>query len=341
MRGVRRARRVLDGRIEAAFGMVGPMSRRELGTGDIPAPVTAALNDRIGDLDLSRLAAALAEPDRAYWDQLQPGSAEHRRATIHFALHYGLDGSPSRTKLSSVAPPDEVHSMSRGSRAAGGSIYHADLVFGALERACAAIGDGGRILDFGCSSGRVIRVVKAYRPDLASYGCDPNKDAIAWATANLPDIKFSVSPLRPPLAFGESFFDCVFAISIWSHFGSAPATEWLEEMRRVIKPGGLLVVTAHSFASVTYYAKNRLRAPEDLRSVLASMLISGVGFLPVFARRGDWGIVDADWGESYISPEWLLNVATPNWDVLLYRSGANEGNQDVAVLRRRGDGKSL
>ena len=187
--------------------------------------------------------------------------------------------------------------MGRGSLAAGGSIYHADLIFATLELAGVEIPIGGRVLDFGCSSGRVIRVVKAYRRDLECHGCDPNEGAIRWANENLPDISFMVSPQRPPLASDGSSFECVFAISIWSHFGPEAATAWLAEMHRLLTPGGLLMLTTHSFGSVAYYASKRLRPVVDMRAVLTSMLGTGFGFLPMFGTKGDWGIIDPDWGE--------------------------------------------
>ena len=336
MRGaMRRARRIVASGVESTFGMVLPMSRSPLHREGLPAPVTNALFSRIEVDDFEALSPRLSDEDRAYWTQLEPGSVNWKRTALHYSVRYGLDGSWARAGLTAAEPPSDVHAMGRGSLAAGGSIYHSDLVFGALELAGVEIPARGRVLDFGCSSGRVIRVVKAYRPDLECHGCDPNEGAIRWANENLPDISFMVSPQRPPLASGESSFDCVFAISIWSHFGPEAATAWLAEMHRLLTPGGLLMLTTHSFGSVAYYASKRLRSVVDMRAVLTSMLGTGFGFLQMFGTKGDWGVIDPDWGEAYISPEWLLNRATPQWDVLLYRTRANEDNQDVVILRRR------
>ncbi|TMC54716.1 MAG: class I SAM-dependent methyltransferase [Chloroflexi bacterium] len=332
---IRRARRVVVKGIENAFGMVRPMSRRALVREDLPAPVTDVLFSRLGNDDFEALSAKLSAEDRAYWMQQERGSVAWKRAAVHYSVHYGSNGSAGPANLVRAAPPAGVHAMSRGSRAAGGSIYHADLIFGALKLARADLPPGGRILDFGCSSGRVIRVVKAYRPDLDCHGCDPNEAAIRWATDNLPDISFAVSPLHPPLSHASSSFDCVFGISVWSHFGHAAASSWLIEINRLLKPGGVLILTTHSFGSVAYFTSKGLRAIEDMRTVLSSMLVSGFGFLGVFGKSGDWGIVDPDWGEAYISPEWLLNSVTPQWEVLLYRTSANEDNQDLAILRKR------
>jgi len=98
------------------------------------------------------------------------------------------------------------------------------------------------------------------------------------------------------------------------------------------------MLTTQSFGSVAYYASKRLRSVVDMRAVLTSMLGTGFGFLQMFGTKGDWSVIDPDWGEAYISPEWLLNRATPQWEVLLYRTRANEDNQDVVILRRRDAG---
>ena len=58
-------------------------------------------------------------------------------------------------------PPEDVHSMARGPLATGGSAYYADLVADGFESAGAPIEPGMARLDFGCSSGRAVRVLSA------------------------------------------------------------------------------------------------------------------------------------------------------------------------------------
>jgi hypothetical protein len=54
----------------------------------------------------------------------------------------------------------------------------------------------------------------------------------------------------------------------------------------------------------------------------------------VFGEKGDWGVVDRDWGLAFFTPEWLLGQVTPEWALRVYRVGAAYGNQDVYVLER-------
>ena len=66
-----------------------------------------------------------------------------------------------KTGLRPDMPPDHVHAMARGPLAAGGSIYYADMLAEALRRVGSSMDDVRRGLDFGCSSGRVVRVLAA------------------------------------------------------------------------------------------------------------------------------------------------------------------------------------
>ena len=69
---------------------------------------------------------------------------------------------------------------------AAGGIYEADMVIDALLSGGGSIGAVHAALDFGCSSGRVLRSLTAAYPAIEWHGCDPNGPAIEWATANLP-----------------------------------------------------------------------------------------------------------------------------------------------------------
>ena len=86
-----------------------------------------------------------------------------------------------KSGLANDQPPEEIHVMARGPIAAAGGLYEADLVFDALASVGVDIAEIGAALDFGCSSGRVVRVLHAAYPETRWHGCDPNGPAIAWA----------------------------------------------------------------------------------------------------------------------------------------------------------------
>ncbi len=97
-------------------------------------------------------------------------------------------------------------------------------------------------LDFGCGCGRIARYVHE-GPEIGSYaGVDVDAAQIAWAARHLPG-RFEVMRPDPPLRFEASSFDVVLAVSIFTHFSQAEQFAWLAEIRRILKPGGLLVAT--------------------------------------------------------------------------------------------------
>ena len=183
------------------------------------------------------------------------------------AAHHRVEGALEHTGLSADMPGPEVATMARGALAAGGSYYYADLVADALGATGFELERGQVGLDFGCSSGRIVRVLAAAHPELEWHGCDPNPGAVGWARAHLPGIRFEHSPEAPRLPYGDETFDFVYAISIWSHFAEAAALDWLDEMRRVLRPRGRLLLTTHGEHSLAHTHRVGQRSPEQLAAI--------------------------------------------------------------------------
>ena len=239
-----------------------------------------------------------------------------------------------QTGLPPDQPPEDVHSMSRGPLAAAGGLGEADMIAEAITRAGVDLASSTAVLDFGCSSGRVVRAFAAAFPDIRWLGCDPNGAAIAWAGRHLNQIEFFVSPQSPPLPIAQSELGLVYAISVWSHFAPDLGLEWFDEMHRVLRPGGLLAITTHGLQSVSYCAETGLRPSAQLSDILKSLYRSGFWYAAEFGRAGDFGIVNQDWGTAFLSPEWLLTKLCPRWRILEFAPGLNQRNQDVYVLQR-------
>ena len=104
---------------------------------------------------------------------------------------------------------------------------------------------GGDWLDFGCGCGRLARYLLESGVPRSYSGVDVDARQIAWAARNLAG-GFTVMRPEPPLAFPDSSFDVVLAISIFTHFHEEEQFAWLAEVRRLLRPGGLLVATTLS-----------------------------------------------------------------------------------------------
>lgn len=297
-------------------------------------PVTDALFERLTDEDIEQLEGVLEGSAKDLWEMTD--AYGRRRLAVSLTAFYGVEPALGRLGLTTATPPEDVHAMARGPLAAGGDPGVADLVVSMLTDAGFALPDGGTVLDFGCSSGRVLRAIAAYRQDLDCVGCDPNTAAITWAQEHLPMARFFVSGGAPPLPELEpASVDVAYAISIWSHFAEPQALAWLEEMHRIVRPGGALLITTHGLDTLATLLRRDHMTRDSAAEVAMRFLSSGHHWYDVFGDEGDWGVKDTGWGNSYLSMDWLLQHATPAWSVRLFEPGAVDHNQDVVVLERR------
>jgi SAM-dependent methyltransferase len=107
----------------------------------------------------------------------------------------------------------------------------------------------GDLLDFGCGCGRVARHWRRL-PRTAVHGTDVNGKLVSWCAQNLTFATFSRNDLAPPLAFPDRRFDAAYAFSVLTHLPEELTFAWLDELARVLRPGGLLVVSTHGEAYV-------------------------------------------------------------------------------------------
>ncbi len=103
---------------------------------------------------------------------------------------------------------------------------------------------GKRMLDFGCGAGRFLRNTLDWAEIAEIHGSDLDRPMVEWAAENLcpPIAGIELNGFDPPLAYPDDHFDLVTAFSVFTHLGLNWA-EWLLEVRRVLKPGGLLIAS--------------------------------------------------------------------------------------------------
>jgi SAM-dependent methyltransferase len=306
--------------------------RRPVAYEDVLEAPSRDLRGRLDAADIAEVVRRLDPEERAVWDG--DGEAGRARLELTYGTHHRVPAVLAKTGLLPAVPPPRVHAMTRGPMTAGGDPWLADFVAGAVRRAGREIPARGAVLDFGCSSARVLRVLAAWRPDVRWLGCDPNDGAIEWARANLPGPELFTSPQRPPLPLDDGELDLVYAISIWSHFAAEPGLRWIEEMRRVLRPGGLLLLTTHGLSSVGDFARRNMLRRRDAAWIAHALLRGEHAFRRRFGPGGDWGVVDLEWGMGYMTPEWLLPRTGEHWTPLLFEPGRLQTNQDLYVLER-------
>jgi len=104
--------------------------------------------------------------------------------------------------------------------------------------------EGKNVLDWGCGPGRIIR----HLPDVTNrqclcFGTDYNPDAVAWCVDNLPGIRFTLNSLEARLPYPDDAMDVIYGISIFTHLSELSHTSWIAELRRVLRPDGVLLLT--------------------------------------------------------------------------------------------------
>jgi SAM-dependent methyltransferase len=165
--------------------------------------------------------------------------ASFRRRNARFRHGIAPDGAPIppvRLILLVTGTPD-VEWFLTGGRLAADSIRSISSRNGVdIDRARA-------ILDFGCGSGRVARCWAGVGREV--HGCDYNRRLVDWCQRHLRFGRFEVNDLRPPLPYPDGRFDLVYALSVFTHLPEELQRPWIEELQRILEPGGHLILSVH------------------------------------------------------------------------------------------------
>lgn len=100
-----------------------------------------------------------------------------------------------------------------------------------------------KILDFGGGCARIARNFLPFSGTAQLSLCDIDADAIQWIKQTMPWIRPQVSQPAPPLPYPDDAFDLVYSFSVFSHMPAPTAVSWLKELKRVVRPGGGIVLT--------------------------------------------------------------------------------------------------
>jgi ubiquinone/menaquinone biosynthesis C-methylase UbiE len=107
-----------------------------------------------------------------------------------------------------------------------------------------SIKNQARVLDFGCGCGRLTTWLRSRYVRWDLHGTDTHAESVAWAQSNLKDIaNFTCNVAVPPLAYWDGYFDLVIALFVFTQPDNDVQSEWFEELVRVTRPGGHMIVS--------------------------------------------------------------------------------------------------
>ncbi len=139
--------------------------------------------------------------------------------------------------------------------------------------------DNLKVLDVGCGEGKIDRLLFPVFKNL--YGIDISKSMLEKSQKNNPSVNYQLYDGNK-LPFSDCFFDVVFTICVMHHI---PPLEWnnfIGEIYRITKKGGLVVIFEHNpFNPLTRLAVNRCEFDAGtvlLRKKLVKSIIQTSGF---------------------------------------------------------------
>ena len=104
---------------------------------------------------------------------------------------------------------------------------------------------GEKILDLGCGNGRYFECLKEKKTEY--FGVDNSEGLIKIAKSRYPQADFQTSDALN-LPFPADFFDKLVGIAVFHHIPSEEfRIRFLKEAKRVLKPGGILILTVWNF----------------------------------------------------------------------------------------------
>ena len=155
-----------------------------------------------------------------------------------------------------LTPPQRLQNVGEGDFGAVGEIFVHYL------QALAGLTSTDRVLDMGCGIGRVARVLARELAAPGSYdGFDIVSESIEWCqrhyTATKAPFRFqhadvhnsaynpggSLAAQDYEFPFADASFDLIIAVSLFTHLVPASAEHYISEARRVLAPGGRMLLT--------------------------------------------------------------------------------------------------
>jgi len=181
------------------------------------------------------------------------------------------------------------------------------------------------ILDWGCGAGRLLSYFQPVAgPQI--WGSDIDSDNLAFCQKRLPFARCVVFPLVPPTTLDANMFDLVIGISVCTHLSEQHQEQWLAELRRLCRPGGLVLLSVQGKSQSALYREDAgiVRQLDQFGFVIKGVnpsindrIGSSSYYLDVVQTRDH---IRERWGRHFEVLEFVDSLAA-NQDLVVMRAG--------------------
>jgi SAM-dependent methyltransferase len=181
----------------------------------------------------------------------------------------------------------------------------------------------GCVLEWGCGVSRITRHIHKFIDAGSSiYACDINPLMIEWNSKYITQISFTTINHEPPTHYEGEKFDLVFAVSVLTHIDTNNQENWLKEINRILKPGGIFLFTTHG---KNYFSQLLLKEAKELEK-------SGA-YTRNYFTRGHRMVT------TYNKPEPFNILLGKYFEVMEFHDGSIDksrtGGQDLWIVRKK------
>ena len=198
----------------------------------------------------------------------------------------------------------------------------------AMQAICArymteiALPAGARVLEVGCGNGAATRLIMHHLGPAQLVGIDPSPvfvDMAAATFAGEPRVSFAVGDAAAT-GQADAFFDLVIAHTVYSHLLNPKGA--LTEAKRVLRPGGLLVIFDGDFATLTVAL-----VEGDPLQTAAEAVLRNLVHAPYIMRRLPALVAAAGFSLKAVEPHGYVQTTSPAYLLSLLSRGANAAAQ--------------
>lgn len=222
-------------------------------------------------------------------------------------------------------PPPELRYNVTGRPFAGFFLESGQITFERLESALKQLGfefsSFDKILEFGCGCGRLARWLVPNLNKSKFYGVDIDVKAIEWCKKSLFG-EFTLNKITPPLEFVDNNFGLIYSYSVFTHLDEKIQFAWLQELKRVAKKDGIILITVRGKDD-----HEKINLNDSDKAELEKR-----GFL--FKKSNRWNC-----GESYQTTfhtkKYVLDNYSKYFEILSYIENIHKRfGQDIVILKK-------